>query len=920
MHDQNQILLQTKLHRPHVPDDLVERARLVEWLNQGVDYPITLVCAPAGYGKTTLICTWLDRVAAGQGEKGTSLPSAWLSLDKDESDLNLFLRYCIAALRTIFNEACANTLSLLHAGQQPPQAVLFATFINELEELPREAILVLDDYQFIHGKGVHNLLIELARHWPKPLHLVLISRIDPPLPLTNLRAKMRIREIRTQDLRFTPQETDTYLVQAQLPRLGQSTMDLLAERFEGWPAGLHLAALSLRSAGDQEAVISALSSGNANITGYLVEEVLTSQFPAIRSFLLKTSILDRFCAALCEAVLGETDPAWNARACLDWIERSELFITPLDDHREWYRYHHLFQQLLQQRLSAELSDNQVSDLHRQASVWLEEHGLLDESLQHALAADDLELAARQMSAGLREVLNREDRPTLERWLGMMPEEMIQRRPDLLMIKVWALQFSWRLDLQALALQQVEELLDSGAGASLPVDDLQLLRAQILLLRAQRAYFGNQPMLAIDLCRQALALLPPSWTFGRGAAMLFLGLSMQASGQAQAAERLLLAEYESYIDKTDSFALLVLESLCYIYLLTGQLEQTRLIAKLLVQGATRSGIALMRSAGEWFLGIVCYQRNEIEAAVQHFAQIVKNRFTAQASHYRDAVAGLALIHQIHWENSEAWQMVESISQYDLEQRGSEDSRTRSLRARLLLMQGNLEGADRWIATLTDPPQDQPLLWLEEPQVTRVRVLVARGGDSYLHQAMQILDVLEEIADRTHNLRYKIELLAVRALALDAVASRAAGATSQADAVLNQVVDLARQGDFIRVFVDLGQPMQAMLHRLASQGHSAEAINRILAVFPADDKNSIGSASLASQPSPGIPTLAEPLTPRELEVLALLREPLSIKEIALKLNTSYATARRHTINIYGKLGVNRRLKAVARAEELNILPQR
>ena len=541
----------------------------------GIDYPLTLVCAPAGYGKTTLICTWLDRMAAGRGEGTAFLPSAWLSLDEDDSDLNLFLRYFIAALRTIFADACAKTLALLQAGQPPPQAILRTTLFNELEELPGEVILVLDDYQFIHGKAVHNLLIELARHWPKPLHLVLISRIDPPLPLTSLRAKGSIREIRTQDLRFSPQETDAYLDQAQLPLLSQSTLDLLEERFEGWPAGLHLAALSLRSAGSQESVQLALSSENANITGYLMDEVLNHQFPAIQTFLLKTSILDRFCPSLCEAVVGEIDTTWNVHACLDWIERSELFLISLDNNREWYRYHHLFQQSLQQRLSAEMAPEQVSNLHRLASAWFEEQGLVDEALHHALAAGDLDLAARQMTAGLRDVINREDRPTLERWLRLLPEEMIQRQPGLLMIRVWALQFSWRLDLQAQVLKQIEELLDAECeAASLPADDLQLLRAQILLLRAQQAYFGNQPTRAIDFCRQALALLPLSWTFGRGAAMLFLGFSMQASGQAQAAERLLLDEYESYGDKTDTYALLVLESLCFIYLHTGQLEQSQ----------------------------------------------------------------------------------------------------------------------------------------------------------------------------------------------------------------------------------------------------------------------------------------------------------------------------------------------------------
>jgi LuxR family transcriptional regulator, maltose regulon positive regulatory protein len=517
MPDANQLLLQTKLHRPHKPHDLVERTRLVEWLNDGIDHPLTLICAPAGYGKTTLICTWLERMSAGR-DKGTAfLPSAWLSLDEDESDLYLFLRYFIAALHTIYADVCVETLRLLQAGQQPPAEVLYTTFCNELTTLPGEVILVLDDYQFIHGKAVNSLLVEFARHWPEPLHLVLISRIDPPLPLAVLRAKGQLREIRTQDLRFTPEETATYLNKAQFISLSLATLNVLEERFEGWPAGLHLAALSLRSTNSQESVQLVLSNENANITGFLLDEVLTHQYPMIHSFLLKTSILDRFCADLCEAVIGDMDITWNVRACLDWIERSELFLISLDNRREWYRYHHLFQQFLKQRLPAEVVFEEVNDLHRRASAWFDEHGLIEEALQHALAAGDFVLAARQMSDGLRDVINRVDKPTLERWLRLLPEERIERHPEILMIRAWALQFMWRLDLQAQVLQRVEESLDSSAGVPLPADDLQLLHAQILLLKAQHAYFSNQPTRAIDCCQQALAILPLSWIFGRGAA-------------------------------------------------------------------------------------------------------------------------------------------------------------------------------------------------------------------------------------------------------------------------------------------------------------------------------------------------------------------------------------------------------------------
>ena len=694
MPDPDQILLQTKLHRPPITGSLVVRSRLLDQLNSSIDRPITLVCAPAGFGKTTLVCTWLEDMAAGQGEKETALPATWLSLDENDSDLNLFMRYCIAALRMIFKDACAETLALLQARQEAPQSVLHATFSNELEALPGEVILVLDDYQFISGVAVHNLLSELTRHWPKPLHMVLISRINPPMPLASLRAKGMLNEIRTRDLRFTPQETETYLSQSQLVQIDQPGLHLLDERFEGWPAGLHLAALSLRSAASVESVLSALSGDNTNITGYLLDEVLTHQLPAIHTFLLKTSILDRFCASLCEAIIGESDSAWNVRACLDWIERSELFITPLDDRREWYRYHHLFQGLLQRRLSAEMTPEQVNTLHRQASAWFEEHGLLDEALQHALAAGDLDLAARQIYAGFREVLNREDRPTLERWLRLLPEEVIQRKPELLMLKAFTLQFSWRLDLQGQVIQQIEMLLDAKTGSLLQADDLQILRGLLYLLKAQQAYFSNQTTLAIDLCRQVLTLLPSSWTFARGGSMLYLGMSMQANGQAEAAERLLLDEYESCSDKTSIYAMFHLQSLGIIYINSGQLEQARQIAQILVQWATRSGMGLMKSWGDWLLGMVNYHRNELEAAAQHFTQILENPYIAQVSPYRDAVAGLALIHQIRGESSEAWKMVESISRFDLELRGSEDDRTRSLRARLHHLQRDLEGASNW----------------------------------------------------------------------------------------------------------------------------------------------------------------------------------------------------------------------------------
>lgn len=747
---------------------------------------------------------------------------------------------------------------------------------------------------------------------------MLISRLSPPIPLDALRARGLLSEIRTRELRFTPEETAAYLSKTQFALMGQTALPLLEERFEGWPAGLHLAAISFRSASSQEAVLAGLSGENTNITGYLVGEVLRHQLPAIQSFLLNTSILNRFCVPLCEAVIGESDLAWNVRGCLDWVERSEMFIIPLDNRREWYRYHHLFQELLQQRLTAEAAPGEVADLHRRASAWFEAHGLIDEAIQHALAAGDLDLAAHQMKAGLLDVLNREDRPTLERWLRLLPDEMIQRDPGLLMIKAWALQFMWLLELQARVLQEIAELLDSDVGASLPVEDQQILRAQILLIQSQYTYFSNQTRRTIDLCRDVLALTPSSWTFARGSAMLYLGFSMQADGQGRAAERLLLDEYELCVDKTDVYPLILLETLGFNYLLAGQLDKAMQIGQVMIRGATCSGNIFMKNWGDYFLGVACYQSNDLDRATQHFTQILKNRYLVHIAVYRDAVAGLVLIHQIRGESAEAWQMVESISQYDLEQSGGEDEHTRSLRARLQVMKGDLESARVWVHTFSDPPPDMPLLFLEEPQVTRIRVLVASNTDADRRLALQTLDILDEIVERTHNTCFKIQFLALRAVALDAD-----GEPFEADAALKRALDLARPGGFIRVFVDLGQPMEKLLRRLADQGYAAETIARILSAFLGNGKQpavSAGPVQAGRQPSPGISTLPEPLTPRELEVLELLRGPLSIKEIALQLHISYATTKRHTVNIYAKLGVDQRWSAVARAEELNLLPPR
>lgn len=918
MLDQNSILLLTKLHRPPIIGSLIDRQPLFDLLDRAINSPLTLVCAPAGFGKTTLVCAWLERMAAGQHGKEASLPSAWLSLDENDSDLNLFLNFFIAALRTVFPDCCEGTLTLIRSRSITPPPYLYATLSNELEKLSQDFILVMDDYHTLHGTEVHDLLNEWARHWPEPLHLVLISRMNPPIPLNRLRAQEMVCEIRSSDLRFTTEETKLFLDQVHSVYLSDPAINILEERFEGWPAGLHLAALSLHSEVRKDMIVNDLAKENANTTGYLMDEVFAHQFPAVHSFLLKTSILGRFCIELCEAVIGETDQAWNVQACLDWVIRSELFITALDHKQQWYRFHPIFKELLQKRLSAEMTADQVASLHQQASIWFEHQGLIEEAIKHSLKGGHFNIGMRQMTAALCDLLNQIDQPSIRRWLDLIPQEVVQQRPEFLLLQVWSYQFEWRPKMQEQKIHQVEALLTSEVASSYPEDELRILQGQILTVKAQLAYFSNQTGKAADFCREALALLPPTWLYVRAGAYFYLGKALQANGLAGEAERILLSEYESYPIKTDSFGLTLLLGLCFIFLNSTQVVRTRQVAQVLILRSIEGGFSQRRNWGEWFLGVVDFDQDRLEMAEGHFEQIIRNRYNVHMTVYRDAVAGLVLIYQTRGETNKATKLLESIRQADMELLGEEDMRTSSLHAHVLLIQGDVKGAGRWADSLHGLPPDQPLIWLEEPQVTRVLILLVRRTTSDLILVQQILNQLEEIVERTHNARFKIVVEAQRALAQEIQ-----GETGLAESTLQHAIDLGKLAGYMRIFVDLGMPMQRMLTRLEAQNSMNEFVRDILAAFPGTESNPV------DQVNPTLPVLKtnsarqkliEPLTPREREILNLMKEPSSLKGISSKLNISYATVKRHSINIYAKLGVNKRWDAIQRAEEFGILPPR
>ena len=912
---------------------MVARPHLWTKLDRGLDKPLILVAAGAGFGKTTLVSSWLEElakrtpVAAALTEPlavpmAARLASAWLTLAETDGDLVLFLRYFVAAVHMAQAGACPQTEAMLYAQQPLRPELLLATLSNELSQLPSDLLLVLDDYSAMSSEAVDEFLGGLLRCWPQPLHLVLITRYDPPLGLPALRAKGALVEVRSLDLRFSPAEATQYLNQALISPLDDKTVAAVQERAEGWIAGIKLATLSLDTGTSNAELIAALASSDVDVTEYLADEVFSHQPPAIQAFLLQTSILDHFCAALCDAVIqeGANDDweggDWSAATCIEWLVRANLFMVALDGKREWYRYHHLFRDMLRRRAGAELAEEQQRRLQQRAARWFAQRSLFDEALRHALAAGDVDLAVQVVKEGLPDALNREDWQTLDRWLRLLPPALVETRPWLLMLKAWTLQYTWQLDVQLRVLDQIDALLGQSSlgptGSDTQVDfqaDSQpgvsgaRLHALVAILRGQHEFYNNQPQHALELLTTAFPSLPESWTGVRGFAMLHIGICMQAVNQEAAAERLLLDRFEQYERKADTFGLLLLMSLAFNYFAEGKLEQVRQTAATMLRLCADQPLANTRSWANYFMGAAYYEWNQLPAAEAHFAAVAERRHVATLVVVRDALHQLALVQQRRGSSGEAMRTLEMLSDLELEQYGREDEATRGLRARLLLMQGNLEGAGRWADTFAAPIPDMPLVWLAHPHLIKARILLERQYGTDLADARHLIESLLETDERTYDKWFNIEVLALLAVCL-----ARQGCDSEAQQALERAIELARPGGFVRVFVELGPTMQALLARLSRED---VGVQRLLSAFPDE-------APMTPVPVPVTSAgLVEPLTQRELQVLALLGEPLSSKELAAKLGVSHATLKRHVANIYGKLGVTRRWDAVAQAKALGLI---
>jgi LuxR family maltose regulon positive regulatory protein len=903
--DHSYTLIKTKLYKPRVSDDLVPRPRLVRRLNQGLNRPLTLAIAPAGYGKTTLMAQWLA---------DCSRPSTWLSLDKTDNNLVLFLDYFIAAIQMIFPESLPETSAFLKTRQLPPHEYLTATLINEISELPELFVLVLDDFHRIEDKTIHQLVEALVDSLLQRMHLVLAGRVEPHLPLARLRVGRQMTEIRTQDLRFTLGEAQAFLTAAVGQSLTDEVITTLEERTEGWIASLRLAALSMRDEADHEAFVQRFRGTHSDLMDYLMAEILSRQSPAVQEFLLRTSILDRFCAPLCEVVTGKT--LGESEQLLEEIDRAGLFLIPLDYERNWYRYHHLFQDMLHHRLQAVVSEREIDALHRRAGTWLAGRDLIGEALHHALAAGDLEGAARMVEGCRHDLLDREEWATLERYLNRLPEELVKVRPALILARAWVLDLRYQTARIPPLLRDAEACLSTEEDVW--VEPTRGLKGEIDALWSTVLVWDGQGEQALERALRAEERIPITHAYARSAAIVFLTLAYQMTGQARTA----LLRMDDFLveasTQPDTFVALLLHAQSYLHLLEGNFHQAAQVLYQLQQLASKPRLTFSMAVAEWALGRINYEWNHLETAKQHFILAFDLRYGSHYMMSADSMVALAVTYQAQGNPDKTKETLDALRRFAMEigiiERLSE---LNSVETRLAIFRGDLQSAFRWTETMPlDMLTGYTFVLLELPIVTRARLFIAQGTHASLQEAVRLLQALLARAESTHNSYRQIGILAHLALAF-----QAQGHTDDALQTLERSVNLAEPGGYIRTFVDLGPEMAKLLYQLAERGIMLEYLSQVLAAFDEPTmvaaREAKGSTVSLREPDSASPVV-EPLTRRELEVLKLLDQDLSNKEIAQALIISPLTVKRHVSNIYAKLGTSGRIKAVAKARALSLLP--
>ncbi len=885
----------TKLFIPPVPEDFVPRQRLAERLARITKRPLTLVSAPAGYGKSTAVAAWLQTCP---------LHPAWLALDDTDNDPAVFMIYFLAAIRRGVPAFGVELGTTLEAGRVLSIEAFVESVFAELNLINQGIVLAIEDCHLIRTGEVFGLLRELMRHPHPLLHLVLISRHDLPLPLSDWRARNQMLEVRAADLRFSLEETGRFVRHGLGDALDEEMIARLHQNTEGWIAGLRLALLSLTQVEDVGGQVLELNAHNRHIVEYLADQVLGGLPAEQQAFLIQTSILDRMSAPLCEAVIAPNGvapdrEAPDSRALLIDLYRENLFITPLDAEMNWFRYHHLLKDFLRGRLSRGYSREAIAGLHLRAGRWLAAAGFIQDAIQHLLTAGATDEAIELLAEKRHDLFNSEQWASLKVWYNLFPAQVADNSPDLLLIKAWFAHSS-RFDIEEIGSlsERVEKLLSQS---TLDPARVELLRAENDILRGMHRYYQLDWSTCFEFFRQGLATLPLSRYAVRSFAWIYSAGALQMTGEVAKVTEIVSQgrrEDASFPDfpRTRNAAV---EG--YLSWMAGDLPGVERIGRSILSTASTGGQYNSLSWGHYFTASVHYHWNNLEQAEYHARQIFDNRFVNHAIANIFAAYILSLVHQAMGRPEKAREGVTRAAEFATDIRSQPmQFLSQAFQTELDILQGQTESAASWAKRFLPSMQMRAMPFFYVPQLTIPKALLAANDPSNEGLLREYLPKLRAHVEAIHNTRFLIEVLA-----LEAWFHASQGEEREAMAALERSLVLARPSGFIRLYVDLGPAMKALLERLPPSRDLTSYIAQITNAF---------SMGKISPPSGG---LVEPLTEREYQILTLLAKRFSNKEIAAELVISPTTVKRHTINIYQKLYVQSRREAVDAAQRLGIL---
>lgn len=908
-------LLSTKIYVPLPALGLVPRPHLIERLDEGLrqGHKLTLVSAPAGFGKTTLLTLWLSRFR----DASATFPSvAWLSLDEGDNDPVRFVTYLNAVLQQVSDDAGQDTLGV--GKTRSPGSDLeatWATCINHIDATGLRVVLVLDDLHRITSPAIYRLLADLLDHMPRTLHMVIATRVDPPLPIARLRGQGNLTELRQADLGFSDCEVDAYLSQTMGVRLAPDDVAALSARTEGWITGLQMAAFAVqqkshRPGKKKESISSFLATftgRHEHIVDYFTDEVLRWQPDHIRAFLLQTSVLEQLCGPLCDAVCdppAEPKAQQRGQQILEYLQESNLFVVPLDDERRWYRYHHLFADLLRQRL-VQWQPEDVHMLHKRASHWYEQNGMLDKAIAHALNGDDLERAACLVEQEAEAVLMRGELLTLTAWLGVLPPDIVDRRPALSLYRATALMLSGE------PADKIHPYLQSAAPEGL----VGPITQGALILRGLLALWRGDMEGSIALGEQALDSLPEQNLLWRGLVTGNLGIAYMYNGREMDRAAELLHDAANMGERSGSImiAVIALCNLAELHIVQGQLRTAKKLYDRALALATCDDKQCLPIVGMAAAGLaeLKYEWNDLDEAECLLTLALDSASQSLPIWIVDSYLVLSRLRQAQGDGDAALDALDHARTFAANTGATDldDLMVAATQARLWIASGDLDAASRWAErrgfdVRTKASQQYksrnhlPRVLIELEDRVLAELWLARKD------ATRALGLLGALLDESKALQ-RVDS-AIRIHILMALAYQQRGQLEQALASLAQALQASQPGGYVRVFLDQGTHLVRLLRQALAQCLAVERVQCLL--------ESLGPNAHATRKSH---RLIEPLSERERQVLRLLTTYRTLAEIGADLYISANTVRFHTKNIYAKLGVHSRKDAVQQARELGLL---